>query len=243
MRKVKVCLWIAVLLLAAGAAYAQDYPTKPVRMIVPFAPGGASDVVARILSPGLIKELGQTIIVDNRGGASGNIGVEVAAQAPADGYTMLLGNIGTMAINPGLFPKFQRQPGARLCRGNPGGGCPHGARRPSVGPGEEREGVHRVRQGPPREAQFRHRRPRQQRSARNGDVHARSRYRPRPGPLQGRRRRGGHRTPRRRGPLRLSHARVGHAARQGGQDEGARRGGAPSHRDPPRCSVLSRDRL
>jgi tripartite-type tricarboxylate transporter receptor subunit TctC len=110
MRKVKAFLWIAVLLLAAGAAYAQDYPTKPVRMIVPFAPGGASDVVARILSPGLIKELGQQLIVDNRGGASGNIGVEVAARAPADGYTLLLGNIGTMAINPGLYPKFPISP-------------------------------------------------------------------------------------------------------------------------------------
>ena len=110
MRKVKACLWIAVLLLVAGTAYAQDYPTKPVRMIVPFAPGGASDVVARILSPGLIKELGQQLVVDNRGGASGNIGVEVAARAPADGYTLLLGNIGTMAINPGLFPKFPINP-------------------------------------------------------------------------------------------------------------------------------------
>ncbi len=110
MRKVKVCLWVAVLLLATGVAYAQDYPTKPVRMIVPFAPGGASDVVARILSPGLTKELGQTIIVDNRSGASGNIGVAAAAQAPADGYTILLGNIGTMAINPGLFPKFNVNP-------------------------------------------------------------------------------------------------------------------------------------
>ena len=103
-------MWIAVLLLTSGAAYAQDYPTKPVRMIVPFAPGGASDVVARIISPGLTKELGQTIIVDNRSGASGNIGVAAAAQAPADGYTILLGNIGTMAINPGLFPKFNVSP-------------------------------------------------------------------------------------------------------------------------------------
>jgi tripartite-type tricarboxylate transporter receptor subunit TctC len=93
-----------------AAAYAQDYPTKPLRMIIPFAPGGASDVVARLLSPGLIKELGQQVVIDNRGGASGNIGVEVAARAPADGYTILLGNIGTMAINPGLFPKFPINP-------------------------------------------------------------------------------------------------------------------------------------
>ncbi len=110
MRKANVCLWMAVFLLAAGVASAQNYPTKPVRMIVPFQPGGASDVVARILSPVLTKELGQTILVDNRSGASGNIGVAAAAQAPADGYAILLGNIGTMAINPGLFPKFNVSP-------------------------------------------------------------------------------------------------------------------------------------
>jgi tripartite-type tricarboxylate transporter receptor subunit TctC len=110
MKQGNIWLGVAILFLVAGAAYAQDYPIKPVRMIVPFAPGGASDVVARILSPGLVKELGQQLIVDNRGGASGNIGVEVAARAPADGYTVLLGNIGTMAINPGLFPKFPISP-------------------------------------------------------------------------------------------------------------------------------------
>ena len=110
MKQGNIWLGVALLILVAGTAYAQDYPTKPVRMIVPFAPGGASDVVARIISPGLTKELGQTIIVDNRSGASGNIGVAAAAQAPADGYTILLGNIGTMAINPGLFPKFNVNP-------------------------------------------------------------------------------------------------------------------------------------
>ena len=110
MKKSKVFFLAAVLLLAAGVACAQDYPTKPVRMIIPFAPGGASDVLARLISPGLTKELGQQIVVENRGGASGNIGVEVAARAPADGYTIFLGNIGTMAINPGLFPKFPVRP-------------------------------------------------------------------------------------------------------------------------------------
>ena len=110
MTKIRSILLAAVSLLVAGAAYAQDYPTKPVRLVVPFAPGGASDLVARIISPGVIKELGQQVVVDNRGGASGNIGVEVVARAAADGYTVLLGNIGTMAINPSLFPKFQVKP-------------------------------------------------------------------------------------------------------------------------------------
>jgi tripartite-type tricarboxylate transporter receptor subunit TctC len=106
MKRMSAFFLIVTLFFTAFAASAQDYPTKPVRVIIPFAPGGASDVVARILSPALTKNLGQQIVIDNRSGASGNIGVEVAARAPADGYTLLLGNIGTMAINPGLFPKF-----------------------------------------------------------------------------------------------------------------------------------------
>ena len=79
-------------------------------MIIPFAPGGASDLVARMISPKLIQELGQQVVVDNRGGASGNIGVEMAARATPDGYTLLLGNIGTMVINPALYPKFAVRP-------------------------------------------------------------------------------------------------------------------------------------
>ena len=99
----------AVFLLAAGAVHAQpaaNYPARPVRMIVPFAPGGASDFVARIVQPGLTEDLGQQIVIDNRAGASGNIGVQVAAEATPDGYTMLLGNIGSMAINPSIYPRF-----------------------------------------------------------------------------------------------------------------------------------------
>jgi tripartite-type tricarboxylate transporter receptor subunit TctC len=110
MAKFKVVLLAAAFLVAAGGANAQNYPTKPINMVVPFAPGGASDLVARIISPLLIKELGQQIIVDNRGGASGNIGVAYAARGAADGYTLLLGNIGTMAINPALFKKFPVKP-------------------------------------------------------------------------------------------------------------------------------------
>jgi len=74
-------------------------------MIVPFAPGGASDTVGRILQPALAEALKQQVVVDNRGGASGMIGVEVAARATPDGYTFLLGNIGTMAINPNYYRK------------------------------------------------------------------------------------------------------------------------------------------
>ena len=98
----------AACLAAAGVAHAGEgaYPSRPIRMIVPFAPGGASDFVARIIAPKLGDVLGQQVVTDNRAGASGNIGVELAARAPSDGYTLLLGNVGTMAVNPAIFPKF-----------------------------------------------------------------------------------------------------------------------------------------
>lgn len=97
-------------LATTAAPAADDYPTRPVRMIVPFAPGGASDFVARIIQPRMSELLGQQVVIDNRSGAAGNIGVEVAANASADGYTFLLGNVGTMAINPNLFTKFPVKP-------------------------------------------------------------------------------------------------------------------------------------
>ena len=103
--------WVAVTVwLIAAQAVADDYPSKPIRMIVPFAPGGASDFVARILQPKLSEVLAQQVVIDNRAGASGNIGVELAARAAPDGYTILLGNVGTMAINPAVFPKFPISP-------------------------------------------------------------------------------------------------------------------------------------
>ena len=101
----------AVCCVATGLAHAQQaYPNRPVRMIIPFAPGGASDFVGRILQPKLSEVLGQQVVTDNRTGASGNIGVEIAARAPADGYTILLGNVGTMAVNPAIYPKFPVKP-------------------------------------------------------------------------------------------------------------------------------------
>jgi tripartite-type tricarboxylate transporter receptor subunit TctC len=101
--------WFLRVALALGiasfcaVALAQAYPSKPVRMIVPFAPGGASDFVARIISPRLGELLGQSIVIENKPGASGNIGMEAAAKAAPDGYTIYLGNIGTIAINPAVF--------------------------------------------------------------------------------------------------------------------------------------------
>jgi tripartite-type tricarboxylate transporter receptor subunit TctC len=91
-------------------AFAQGYPSRPVRMLIPFAPGGASDFVGRIMQPRLGELLGQPIVVENRAGASGNIGVEAAARSAPDGYTLFLGNIGTIAVNPAVFPKLAVNP-------------------------------------------------------------------------------------------------------------------------------------
>jgi tripartite-type tricarboxylate transporter receptor subunit TctC len=88
---------------APGYGYAQNYPTKPIRMIVPFAPGGTTDVIARIIGQKLSDNLGQQVVIDNRPGANGNIGTEMAAKAPADGYTLVMSFDGTMAINPLVY--------------------------------------------------------------------------------------------------------------------------------------------
>jgi tripartite-type tricarboxylate transporter receptor subunit TctC len=102
---------LVALCLAAGAHAAEsEYPNRPVRMVVPFAPGGASDFVGRIIQPAMADLLKQQVVVDNRAGAAGNIGVEVAARAQPDGYNFLLGNVGTMAINPNIFVKFPVKP-------------------------------------------------------------------------------------------------------------------------------------
>lgn len=93
--------------IAAPALGQTDrYPSRPLRMIIPFAPGGASDFIGRILQPKLAEVLGQQVVADNRPGASGNIGIETAARATPDGYTFLLGNVSSMGINPSMFPNF-----------------------------------------------------------------------------------------------------------------------------------------
>jgi tripartite-type tricarboxylate transporter receptor subunit TctC len=95
-------LCLATALTFPGTTAAQPYPTKPVRFIVPFAPGGGTDVLARLLAQRLFDPLGQPVVVDNRPGAGGVIGAEIAARAPADGYTIVLGSPGPLTINPNL---------------------------------------------------------------------------------------------------------------------------------------------
>jgi tripartite-type tricarboxylate transporter receptor subunit TctC len=101
------------MLLTGGAAWAQsadDYPTGPVTMIVPFAPGGASDFAARLLQPKLSELLGQQVVIENREGASGNIGMDLASRAKPDGYTLFFGNVGTVSVNPYVFSSLRVKP-------------------------------------------------------------------------------------------------------------------------------------
>ncbi len=89
---------------------AQTFPSKPMRIIVPFTPGGSSDVLARAIGLELGKALNQAVLIDNVPGAGGSVGAEKAAKSPADGYTLLMGHIGTLAINPALYPRLGYDP-------------------------------------------------------------------------------------------------------------------------------------
>jgi tripartite-type tricarboxylate transporter receptor subunit TctC len=101
---------MAVWALVAGPALADTWPTKTVRIVVPFAPGGTTDILARAIAPELSKALGQPVIVDNRAGAGGNVGAEIVARSPNDGYTLLMGTVGTHGINRALYPKLPYDP-------------------------------------------------------------------------------------------------------------------------------------
>ncbi|WP_313084358.1 tripartite tricarboxylate transporter substrate-binding protein, partial [Pulveribacter sp.] len=107
-------LLAALAVAAAGAlplgAAAQDFPAKPITIVVPFSAGGTTDILARVIGQGLQKALGQSVVVDNRAGAGGNIGGALAAKAPADGYTLFMGTVGTHAINEALYKKMPFDP-------------------------------------------------------------------------------------------------------------------------------------
>ena len=97
---------LALALLAAPAAQSAGYPEKPVRIVVPYAPGGASDILARVLSQKLSESLGQQMVVDNKPGAGGTIGADIVAKAAPDGYTLMLADVAVQTIGPTLYPKL-----------------------------------------------------------------------------------------------------------------------------------------
>jgi tripartite-type tricarboxylate transporter receptor subunit TctC len=100
----------AALLMATGLAHAQPYPSKPVKIIVPFAVGGIADTFGRVVAQKLTETWGQPVVVENRAGAGGNIGADLVAKSQPDGYTMVIGNIGTHAINPFLMKSMPFDP-------------------------------------------------------------------------------------------------------------------------------------
>mgnify|MGYP003340395810 CR=1 FL=1 len=106
MRLLTPLVVLAVALLGASGALAQSYPSKSVRIIVPFSAGGAPDVIGRVLAQALTEQTGQSFVVENRPGASGLIGSEAVAKSPADGYTLMVGSQTTLAVAPALYRKF-----------------------------------------------------------------------------------------------------------------------------------------
>src|SRR6476646_11279046 len=102
---------VAVLVLAASfATHAADYPSQTIKIVVPFPPGGGVDVVARVIAPRLGELLGQSVIIENRGGAGGSVGATFVAQAPRDGYTLLMGTASTHGTNPNVYTKLGYDP-------------------------------------------------------------------------------------------------------------------------------------
>jgi tripartite-type tricarboxylate transporter receptor subunit TctC len=99
----KFISWLFLMLAALPAAAQDAYPVKPVKMLIPYGPGGATDIIARIVAAKLTESLGQSFVVENRPGANGNLALEATAKSPADGYTLLVGNVSTNAINESLY--------------------------------------------------------------------------------------------------------------------------------------------
>jgi tripartite-type tricarboxylate transporter receptor subunit TctC len=106
----KKLLLLSAALIVAGSVHAQNFPTKPITLIVPFPPGGVTDPFARLVGPKVAESIGQSILVDNRPGAAGLIGAEAVKRAPADGYTLFMGHAGTHAVNQALYSKLPYDP-------------------------------------------------------------------------------------------------------------------------------------
>jgi tripartite-type tricarboxylate transporter receptor subunit TctC len=112
-KTLRALLLASLSITAASSVYAQaleNYPTRPVTIVVPFPPGGGTDVGARLVAQKLSLKWGQPVIVENRGGAAGRLGADVVAKAKPDGYTLLVGNVGTQSVNPALYKKMPYDP-------------------------------------------------------------------------------------------------------------------------------------
>jgi tripartite-type tricarboxylate transporter receptor subunit TctC len=107
-------LLLATALAPFGAAFAQDWPAKPIRIVVPYTPGGSSDIIARAISQPLADALKTTVVVENKPGANGNTGTDLVAKSPADGYTLLLCDVGALAITSSVYTKLPFDPSQDL---------------------------------------------------------------------------------------------------------------------------------
>ena len=110
MKSAFVLCFTALAAVGAGNAAAQNYPVKPIKLIVPFTPGGSTDILARLIGQKLGEAWSVNVIIDNRPGAGGNIGVELTAKSAPDGYTLVMGHIGTFGVNPTLYAKLPYDP-------------------------------------------------------------------------------------------------------------------------------------
>lgn len=106
----RVLIPLLLCCLAAVASAAEDYPSKPITMIVPFTPGGGTDIMARLVADKLSRALGKPVLVDNKPGAGGTIGTELAARAEPNGYTLMMGSVSTISINPSLYKNLATNP-------------------------------------------------------------------------------------------------------------------------------------
>ena len=143
----KISASVAMLSLLGGAAstvLAQSYPAKPIRMMIGFPPGGGTDIIGRIVAQKLGDALGQQVIVDNRGGASGQLAAELVSKAAPDGYTIMMAHIAAISILPSLVSQAAVRRAKRFRAGVARRHRPQPARRASVGAGQERQGAHRA---------------------------------------------------------------------------------------------------
>ena len=116
MAKRRVCLRSGLLLCFIASASAEEFPSRPITWVVPFAPGGITDTTSRIVAEEMSKTLGQSVLIDNRGGGGGTVGTEQVARSKPDGYTMIYGTQGTMAANVTLRKNLSYDPLTSFCR-------------------------------------------------------------------------------------------------------------------------------
>ena len=177
----------AAVALPVAAQAPAPFPDRPVKLVVPFPPGGPLDIIGRAIAQKLTDAWGQSVVVDNKPGAGGNIGADVVAKSPPDGYTVVMGALSTHAVNPSLYAKMPYDAVKDFAPITLVAITPNVLVVNASLPVNSVEGARRLRQGELRQARLRLRQQRQRRTPRRRAVQGRHRHRHRPRPLQGRR--------------------------------------------------------